>query len=230
VLLSILIPCLNEAENLSRLKGELFPVLERLSVSWEVLVVDDGSRDSTPALLTALRRPGLRVLTHPENRGLGAALRTGLAAAEGDWVVPLDADLTFHPGAIGDLLEAQRRTGADCVCGSPFLGGMPGVPLSRRLPSLLLNAFYRGFFDRRVTAYTPMFRLYRTAALRELALSCDGFEISTEILVGLLRAGRKVTEIPVPLTVRTAGVSKLRRLRELRNHAALAWRLLTGPG
>lgn len=104
---------------------------------------------------------------------------------------------------------------------------MPGVPAGRRLPSLLLNAFYRGLLDRRLTSFTPLFRLYRTAGLRALDLRSEGFEISVEILAGLLKAGKKVVEVPVPLTLRRTGESKLRNCRELKNHLRLITRLLT---
>lgn len=229
-MLTALIPCLDEAEALPRLEAELFAALDALKTPYEALFVDDGSADGTAAALDALaaRRPAARVLRHPRNLGIGASLKTGLAAAKGDWLVFLDADLTFHPSLIARLLEARERTGADCVSGSPVLGGMAAVPLGRRLPSLALNAFYRGLFDPRLSSYTPMFRLYRTADLRALELHSDGFEVSVEVLVRLLRAGKRVVEVPAPLSVRAAGASKLRRWRELRAHAALALRLMGG--
>lgn len=229
-MLTALVPCLDEAAALGRLEAELFAALEALKTPYEALFVDDGSTDGTGAALDALaaRRPAARVLRHPRNLGIGASLKTGLAAAQGDWLVFLDADLTFHPSLIARLLEARERTGADCVSGSPVLGGMAAVPWGRRLPSLALNAFYRGLFDPRLTSYTPMFRLYRTADLRALDLRSAGFEVSVEALVRLLRAGKKVVEVPAPLSVRAAGASKLRRWRELRAHAALALRLLGG--
>lgn len=228
-MLSVLVPCLDEAASLPRLEAELFPSLDALGMPYEALFVDDGSTDGTGAALEALaaRRPNARVLAHPENLGIGASLRTGLAAAKGTDLVFLDADLTFHPSLIKDLFAARERSGADCVSGSPMLGGMAAVPLGRRLPSLMLNAFYRGLFDVRLTSFTPMFRLYRVADLRALSIESSGFEVSVEVLVKLLRAGKKAVEVPAPLTVRTAGASKLRRWRELRAHAGLALRLLS---
>lgn len=229
-MLSILVPCFDEEDGLPRLEAGLFPALGALKTPWEALFVDDGSTDGTGAGLKALaaRRPGVRVLSHGENRGIGSSLKTGLAEAKGDWLVFLDADLTFHPALIARLLEERERTGADCVSGSPILGGMAEVPLGRRFPSLALNTFYRGLFDSRLTSYTPMFRLYRTADLRALNVESAGFEVSVEVLVRLLRAGKKVVEVPVPLAARATGCSKLRRWRELRAHLALAVRLLFG--
>ena len=227
-MLTALVPCFEEADAVARLETELFPALEALPIPWEALFVDDGSTDGTGAGLAALasRRPGARVLIHRENRGIGASLKTGLAEARGDWLVFLDADLTFHPSLIARLLAERERTGADCVSGSPVLGGMADVPLGRRLPSLALNTFYRGLFDNRLTSLTPMFRLYRTADLRALDIASSGFEVSVEVLVRLLRAGKRVVEVPVPLTDRVSGASKLRRWRELKAHLSLTAGLL----
>lgn len=226
--LSVVLPCFNEAGNVPRLEAELFPELDKLALDYEVLAVDDGSSDSTLQALQDLssRQPKLRVLKHPANLGLGAALKTGLRGATGDWLVFLDADMTFHPRHIRDLWEEKDRSAADCVSGSPHLCGMKEVPLARRLPSLAMNAFYRGLFGRAPTSYTPMFRLYRTGRLRSLELLSDGFEVSAEILVRLLKSGARVVEVPVPLAVRTQGASKMRNLRELGRHLRLIARLL----
>jgi glycosyltransferase involved in cell wall biosynthesis len=228
--LSAVVPCLNEAPGLPRLERELFAALDALSLDYEVLIIDDGSTDGTGELLEAMaaRRPRLRLLSHGRNRGIGASLKTAISEAKGEWLVFLDADLTFSPEDIARLIAEQKKTGADCVSGSPALGGMPGVPLGRRLPSLLLNTFYRGLLAQTLTAFTPMFRLYRTADLREIQIETNGFEVSVEILARLLRAEKTVVEIPAALSTRTAGESKLQRWRELRAHARLACGLLLG--
>jgi glycosyltransferase involved in cell wall biosynthesis len=215
----------------ARFEAELFPALDGLGLAYEVLAVDDGSTDGTRAALERLAkaRPALRVLVHSHNRGLGAALRTAFAEARGEWIACLDADLTFSPGDLRALLEQQKRTDADLVGGSPFLSaeGAAQVPLARRLPSLFLNAFYRGLLTHHFTAYTPMFRLYRASALKELTLRSEGFEISAEIAALFVRRRKKLAEVPTALSTRRAGVSKLNRLRELRRHAALIGRLMT---
>lgn len=216
-MLSVVIPCLNEHENVARFEAELFPHLPPGS---EVVLVDDGS---TPPLVAPR---GARVVRHESNRGLGAALRSGFAEAAGDWIVTLDADLTFSPALIGELTRRQRETGADLVAGSPWLGGAPEVPLRRKLPSIVLNAFYRGFLSPALTAYTSIFRLYRAEALRGLTLRSEGFEINAEIAARFARAGLKLAEVPAPLTARRHGTSKLDTWRELRRHAALIGRLI----
>jgi dolichol-phosphate mannosyltransferase len=194
------------------------------------VIVDDGSTDGTAAAADALAaaRPDVRVARLKPNRGLGAALRAGFAGARGEWIAALDADLTFRPGAIKDLLAAARAADADMVCGSPFLraSDMASVPWARRLPSLMMNALYRGLFGMTLTAYTPMFRLYRAAKLRELDLTSDGFEISAEIAARARLEKWRIAEIPTSLETRSAGVSKLRRWRELSSHLRLIARLL----
>lgn len=128
------------------------------------------------------------------------------------------------------MLAAARETDADLVAGSPYLrkGDLGAVPWARALPSLMLNALYRGIFGMRLTAFTPVFRLYRARKLAELELTAEGFEINAEIAARALLDGWRVTEVPAALETRVSGVSKLRRWRELSRHARLVSRLLAG--
>ena len=196
------------------------------------MIIDDGSTDATASSAAALAaaNPAVRVVTLALNRGLGGALRAGFAAAQGEWIATLDADLTFPPAALKDLLAAARAANADLVSGSPYLrpGDMGAVPWARRLPSLMLNALYRGIFGLALTAYTPIFRLYRASFLKNITLHAEGFEINAEIAARAMLGRRRVVEVPAPLLTRTAGVSKLRRWRELQRHAVLIARLLIG--
>jgi dolichol-phosphate mannosyltransferase len=232
-LLSVVVPCHNEEGNLPRYEAELFPDLDAIGVPYEVLIVDDGSTDSTAAAAEALKasRPATAVLRLSPNRGLGGALRAGFAAARGEWIAALDADLTFRPKELKGMLDLAGSSDADLVAGSPYLraGDLDSVPWARRLPSLMLNALYRGLFGFALTAYTPVFRLYRASRLRELSLTAEGFEINAEIAARAQLAGWRVAEVPAPLETRLSGVSKLRRWRELARHARLIARLL-GPG
>lgn len=229
--LSVVVPCHNEAGNVPRYSAELFPALDSLGVPYEVVLVDDGSTDDTAEKASELlvSRRDVKLLRLSPNRGMGAALRAGFGAASGEWVATLDADLTFPPAALKEMLAAGDARKADLVSGSPYLrsGDLGGVPWLRRIPSLMVNAFYRGMFGGALTAYTPVMRLYRASFLRPLDLTSDGFEINAEIAALAMRARRPVAEVPVPLSARTAGVSKLDRGRELRRHAGLVASLLT---
>lgn len=164
------------------------------------------------------------------NRGMGGAIRAGIAEARGEWIATLDADLTFPPAALKDMLAAGIEAKADLVSGSPYLrkGDMEGVAWVRALPSLMINALYRGLFGLRLTAYTPVLRLYRASFIKKLDIEANGFEINAEIAARAMLDKRVVVEVPAPLHARTAGISKLQRGRELKRHLSLIVRLLSG--
>lgn len=176
----------------------------------------------------AASRPNIRVIRLSPNGGLGGALRAGFDAARGEWIATLDADLTFKPEGLAGLLSATKEDEVDLVSGSPYLRpeDMGDVPWSRRLPSLMMNALYRGLFSMKLTSYTPIFRLYRASRLRELSLASEGFEINAEIAARAVMRRWRVCEVPASLGTRTTGVSKLSRGREVSRHLRLIARLL----
>ena len=225
--LTIATPCFNEAGNLTRFPDEVFPIFAGLPFETEYLFVDDGSTDDTAAELERLSaaHPSVRWIRHEFNRGLGASIRTAIGAATGDAILTLDADLTFHPNEAGRLLEAFHD-GVDCVAGSPFLGHFEGVPPMRRFMSWSVNRVYRILLGGPVSATTCIFRLYRADALKALSLTSDSFQINGEIVFKLLAAGKKIVEVPVTLTTRRQGVSKLNTAREIKNHLRMFARIL----
>lgn len=196
------------------------------------MIVDDGSVDDTAGKAGELQaaRSNVRIVKLSPNRGMGAAIRAGFSEARGEWIATLDADLTFPPAALKDMLAAGADAKADLVSGSPYLrpGDMAEISWIRSLPSLMINALYRGIFGMRLTAYTPVLRLYRASLLKDLVITSDGFEINAEIAARAMLDRRVVMEVPAPLRARTAGVSKLQRGRELRRHLSLILRLLSG--
>ncbi|MBI5631745.1 MAG: glycosyltransferase family 2 protein [Elusimicrobia bacterium] len=227
-MLSVIIPCHNEEENIRRFETELCPSLQSLGMLYEVILVDDGSTDGSAEAMKVLSAyPSIKVLSHGSNRGMGAALRTGFAQAKGQWIMTLDADLTFHPSQIAQLLAHQKETWADMVSGSPLLTpeGLAKVSWTRRLPSAVINGLYRLLFSRRLTSYTTIFRLYRASLLKAMRLVSNGFELNAEIAVRFVKNHRKLEEIPAVLSTREQGYSKLNRWRELKNHLVLMLRL-----
>jgi len=232
--LSIIIPAYQEEENIPYIEEELFPVLENLPMPVEVVFVDDGSTDKTVERIRRLmeRRPSVKLFQHAKNLGLGAAIRTGIRNCTGELVVTMDSDLTFHPRQIPALLERFRQGDVDCVIGSPALaqGYDPSIAFYRIFLSRGANFLYGIMLGKRITAVSPIFRLYRAAQVKELNLESDRFEINAEILAKLLMKKRKIAEIPAALTLRKYGQSKLDSPREILNHLKLmskiiAWRL-----
>jgi dolichol-phosphate mannosyltransferase len=229
-MLSALLPVLNEEENLLRIKTELIPVLESVGAPWEIVVVNDGSTDSSSKLLKQLEQEftNVRVLHHPRCLGLGAALRTGFAECRGDRIVTLDSDFTFHPRYIPDLLNTAQHTRAECVAGSPFLPGaqLDAVPAYRSFLTYASNWMYRKIVGVPATSITGIFRLYDSRFLKALRLTSVGFTINAEILAAIIRKGGRVVEVPVPLTGRVHGSSKANIFREACRHLILMTKLV----
>jgi dolichol-phosphate mannosyltransferase len=226
-MISVIIPLYNEEENVLLYPEELLPVagsiIRNFGEDCEFVLVDDGSRDRTLERLHALGegRPNITVVSHGTNRGMGAAIRTGLAHARGDLVITMDSDLTYRPEDIAKLLAAYRDTGADCISASPFRGGDQVNEISspfRLLLSRGVNFLYRILLGKDITCVSGIFRLYRKEALDELTLASDNFEIDAEIISKLILRGRSVREVGVKLHEREYGVSKLDVRREVRNN------------
>ncbi len=225
-MLSAIFPAYNEAESLRRFPGDVIPVFESLRRPYEIIVVDDGSKDETAAVAEQLAGP-VRVVRHDRNRGLGAALRTGFQAAQGDLVVTLDTDLTFAPALVRKLLDRYDQGGVDVVSGSPSLAGYAKeIPAYRVAISKAASIVYSGILGQRITAVSPILRLYRASDLAVLPLNSIGFDINAEILFLLIQRGKRVAEVPAPLTQRLHGESKLDYRREMRRHAKLISRML----
>ena len=224
---SWVIPCYQEAEALDAGLGALLAVP---ADQW--VFVDDGSTDGTGArLLDASRRdPRVTVVTHARNRGVGAAIRTGIAAARGDVVVTYDADRTY-PAADAARLVAAVEAGADVATASPFVpgGDAADVPWRRRFLSRAAAASYRLVLGRRaagIRTFTCGFRAYRRAALEEARFRSDGFPATAELLGVLILSGARVVEVPSALSTRREGRSKMRTVRAVFGHLRVLSRLL----
>ncbi|MFA5129314.1 MAG: glycosyltransferase [Patescibacteria group bacterium] len=229
-MISIVFPAFNEAENLKRFPAGVFTVFERLGEPYEVIVVDDGSTDETAAVAETLGSRA-RLVRHPRNLGLGAAVRTGIAASTGDLVATLDTDLTFAPSLVASMLERYRKGDVDVVSGSPKLAGYgKDIPTYRILVSKASTLVYSILLGRWITSVSPICRLYQRSDIIDLPLQATGFDINAEILFHLIRNKKRVAEIPAELTTRIHGESKLDYPKEMKRHfrlvkRMLAWRL-----
>lgn len=225
-MISFIFPAYNESENLKRFPAEVFPEFDKLGVSYEVIVVDDGSADATAAVAESLG-DRIRLVRHEKNKGIGAAVRTGIAAARGDLVVTMDTDLTYAPSDVKVLLDRFNQGNVDVVSGSLKLAGYDAhVPLWRLAISSLTGMIYGIVLGKRMTVVTGIFRLYRRSDLLDLPITATGFEINTEILFHLLRRHKRVVEVPTKLTQRIHGESKLNYRKEAKRHLQLIWRMV----
>lgn len=205
--LSVVVPVLNERENVEQLLPRTAGVLDAIGCSYELVVVDGGSTDGTTAAATAAGATVIRQ-TLP---GYGGALRDGLAAARGTYILTLDADLSHDPDFIVKLWRGRTR--ADVVIASRYVrGGVAYMPRHRLVLSRVLNTFFARGLGLAVRDLSSGFRLYRAAAVHELALEGTNFEVLEEILVKAYTAGWRITEIPFTYYPRERGSSHARIL------------------
>lgn len=220
----IVVPCRDEEAALPSLVTRLrdaLPAIEARASRVEVMLLDDGSTDRTLGVMHEQVRPEdpIRVHHSPRGRGVGGALRLALALTDADVVVTLDADCTYDPAAVPDLLDAIAA-GADIATGSPYhpQGHVENVPEWRLTLSRSLSRLYRATIPLSLWTYTSLFRAYRREALTRIAWTADGFLSMTEILVEAAAAGLVLAEVPATLSRRRHGVSKLRTAHVMRDH------------
>lgn len=230
--LSIIIPCFNEAPGIPHLSARLKPVLQELGRTRdaEVIFVDDGSHDATFERLTAEFGRVARIVRHPANLGIAAAMRTGFAAARGDIVCTIDSDCTYEPAILGALIAPIADGAADVVTASPYHpgGAVVNVPTWRLTLSRAASWIYRQVLPTPLYTYTSCCRAYRRAVLPGLAFRDPGFLGVAEMLVAAIQARLRVVEVPARLERRQYGVSKMRTLRLVRGHLGLLSRILVG--
>lgn len=227
--ISVVIPAWNESLRIGATLDHLLERCADLGVG-DVIVVNDGSSDDTSELVRAraerATRPCIRLIEHEQNRGKGAALRTGLAAANTPLVGYLDADLSVGPEP---LLEAARRidAGADVIVGVriSYTGRADGAgqPMLRGWLSRLFKRFQRSLVGLPLQDTQCPFKLFTREAVERTLPRCtsDGWGFDVEVLLVAQRAGLRIEEIPVPWhfvggsTVRANPLTAWRTLREV---------------
>lgn len=220
--LTVVVPACNEAADIVRVVRGLLAVLPTVACRHEVIVVDDGSSDGTGAALAAV--PGIRVLRHPENRGYGAALRTGLAAAREPWSFFTDGDGQFDPGDLPRLAAAAAA--ADLVVGYRVARA---DPLARRVCGRVWTWLVGVLLGVRVRDVNCAFKLVRGEVLAALTLESAGALVNAELLGKAIRRGFRVHEVAVSHRPRLHGRASGGRPRVIwrafRELAALAGRI-----
>lgn len=181
----------------------LLAVLPEVAEQWELIIVDDGSRDGTGALVEALaRRPHVRAVRHPVRRGYGAAIRSGLSAARHEHVFFTDGDLQFDPAQIRRLIP--ELDAADVVAGYRH---RRADHAGRRLYAWLWNRMLRALLRVPVRDANCAFKLLRRRVVADLRLQAEGAVLSAELLARVVQRGYRVVEVPVDHFPRVQGKS-----------------------
>lgn len=199
--LSILVPVFNEAVTLRSALKRVLDVQYPCDV--EVVVVDDGSTDSTPEILDAVTDPRIIRGAHPVNRGKGAAIRTASDLANGDYVIMCDADLEYSPEEIPLLLKPVRSGDADVVFGARTFGSHTAYSfwyvVGNKAVTLAANVLYNSW----ISDLETCFKLLPLPLYRELNIRSVGFGMEAEITGKLLRRGIRPYEVSISYKARS---------------------------
>ncbi len=196
--LTILMPCLNEGETIATCIAKARSYLERSAISGEVLVVDNGSSDDSAGIA---KRAGARVILEAR-KGYGRALRAGIDAAQGRFVIMGDADDSYDFTALAPFV-VELRAGADLVMGNRFKGGIAPLAmpaLHRYLGNPVLSGIGRLFFRSPIGDFHCGLRGFRADAVRALGLATEGMEFASEMVVRATVDGLRIVEVPATLS------------------------------
>jgi glycosyltransferase involved in cell wall biosynthesis len=205
---SIVIPCYNERNTIEKIVEAVWnaPLESR-----EIIVVDDCSQDGTQAVLKEkISQMVDQVIYHPVNRGKGAALRSGFAAASGDIILVQDADLEYNPDDYPVLLEPLMSGRADAVFGSRFMGGRPHRVLffwhmaGNKFLTLLSNMFT----NLNLTDMETGYKAFKASVIKSIRIEEDRFGVEPEIIAKLARTGCRIYEVGISYSGRTYAEGK----------------------
>ncbi len=204
--LSVFFPAYNEQANLGSTVSKAIKVLEETAEAWEILIVDDGSRDKTGEIAKKLARQDgrIRVITHTPNRGYGASFKSGFYGSRFPWICFTDSDGQFEFSEITNFIETQRQTGADLVIG---YYKKRQVSKFKIITSRMWELAVAILFGLRVRDIDCGFKLVSKKVIDEIPNleSERGAFISSEFLIKAKRKGFKIVEIPVTHYPRPAG-------------------------
>lgn len=205
---SVVIPVFNEAQWIEAL-------VERVAASLvekQIVIIDDGSTDGTAEKAEALkkRHPGLTLIRQEENRGKGAALRAGFAAATGDIIIIQDADLEYDPAEYPRLLAPIEQNLADVVYGSRFAGGESHRVLYfwHTAANRVLTLFSNACTNLNLTDMTTCFKVFRRESLAKIRIEEDRFGFEPEVTAKVARLGLRVYEVGISYHGRTYAEGK----------------------
>jgi glycosyltransferase involved in cell wall biosynthesis len=203
--ISIVAPCYNEEAILELNVNTIIEYMKGTGdkYQWEILIINDGSKDATGAIADALadKWSTIRVIHHPTNLNLGNALQTGFRNSKGDIIIVLDIDLSYGVEYIGQMTDKLIETTADIVIASPYMKGgkVTAVPFQRRVMSKWVNRFMQLAAQDKCHTFTGMVRAYRKSFILSVNLKTRDYEINPEIIYKAMILRAKIVEIPAHL-------------------------------
>lgn len=227
-MLSVVIPALNEEDGIQDIMERILAVKPELAEvgvdELELLIVDDGSTDETPSLVSA--QEGAILIRHRNNRGYGAALKTGFAAAKGELIGFMDADGTYPPEYYPELCKVALAQDADIVIGSRMAGADSEMPRVRWLGNLIFANLVSLISNKKITDSASGQRVFKKSILERIYPLPDGLNLTPVMSTRALHEGLRMFEVPIPYSER-AGRSKLSVVEDgLRFAQSIVWTAL----
>ena len=210
--LSVVIPVYNEVENI----GEILKRVQSTQRANEIIIVDDGSQDGTRETLKSLDgKEKVRVILHERNQGKGAAVVTGLRAAQGDILLIQDADLEYDPRDYAVLLQPIEEGKADVVYGSRFLGAPHRVTMfwhlmANRLLTFMTNILYNTILTDMETGY----KVFRREVIEKMNIRAKRFDFEPEVTAKVLKRNYRIFEVPISFNPRDYSQGKKIKLKD----------------
>lgn len=205
--LSIIIPCYNEENNIETILDKVNNVkLE--NIEKEIIVVDDCSKDSSKAILEKNKDIIQKLLFHTENMGKGAALRTGIQNATGDYIIIQDADLEYNPNEYRKLLQPLLDNECDVVYGSRFKNKVYKGYLGNRLANIFLTNFSNLFTHYKLTDMETCYKVFKSKVIKNIDLKENRFGFEPEVTAKLSKANAKIIEIQIAYNPRSKNEGK----------------------
>jgi glycosyltransferase involved in cell wall biosynthesis len=219
--LSVIIPVYNEVESIQ----VILKRVQAQKLAHEIIVVDDGSKDGTRDVLKKLDgKGGVHVILHEQNKGKGAAVRTGMAAAKGDILLIQDADLEYDPRDIPALLEPIKEGLADVVYGSRFLGRARRVTMFwHQVANQLLTFMTNILYDTILTDMETGYKVFRREVLNGMVLHANSFDFEPEFTAKILKRKYRIFEIAITFNPREYSEGKKIKLHDA---FAAVWTLI----
>ncbi|MCM1532305.1 MAG: glycosyltransferase family 2 protein [Bacteroides sp.] len=212
--LSVIIPAYNEEGTIEEVLRKISETLSDSPYSYQLIVVDDGSKDRTAELVESFigkteLKNGMLSLIRKENGGKGSAIREGIPYATGKYTIIQDADLEYEPADIVRMMNRMTADHLDVLYGSRFLDksnkhSYMSFYLGGRLVSLATNILY----GQRLTDEPTCYKLFSTQLLKSIRLNCTGFEFCPEVTAKVAKRGYKISEIPISYRPRTVDEGK----------------------
>lgn len=229
--LSIIIPCYNEEESLPLLKKLLLEFKQQAPMSFELIFVDDGSKDHTPQLLQTLftEFSKVKIVTNASNLNLGGAVKAGISSCQGSYTAVIDADGSYSPLKLLEMYDLAVKKSYDVVSASahhPEAGFAETTPWWRVFLSKSVQELYNVVLGTNYCSYTSIFRIYRTDLLKSIKIDSNNFMAMAEILSKLVLKNAKIIDFPAKSSYRQHGVSKAKIFQTIQAHIIYLSKLL----